>query len=101
MISRFSLWSICGLIPLAMETIAKAMVINKLKPIIRSCRDDIPSTDMIIISPTGKASLSPGMMTVRNVRRVRVRRRRMGVVWLARCFLIEDMTNDYFDYPSH
>lgn len=77
MISRFSFWS-SFLISLAMETIAKAMVINKLKPIMRSCRDDIPSTDMIIISPTGKASLSPGMMTVRNVRRVRVRRSMWG-----------------------
>ena len=83
MISRFSLRSICGLIPLAMDTMAKAMVINKLKPVIKSSRDDIPSTDMIIISPTGKASLSPGMMTVRNVRRVRVRRRRMELVWVS------------------
>ena len=76
--------SICGFIPLAMDTIAKAMVINKLKPIIKSSRAAIPSTDMHIISPTGKASLSPGMMTVRNVRRVRVRRRRMGYYLLER-----------------
>lgn len=78
MISRFSLRSICGLIPLAIDTIAKAMVINKLKPIIKSARAAIPSTDMIIISPMGKASLGPGMMTVRNVRRVRVRRSMRG-----------------------
>jgi len=79
MISRFSLWS--SFFPLAMDTIAKAMVINKLKPIMRSCRDDIPSTDMIIISPTGKASLSPGMIIVRNVRRVRVRRSMGWFCW--------------------
>lgn len=78
-----------GLIPLAMDTMAKAMVINKLKPIIKSSRAAIPSTDMIIISPTGKASLSPGMMTVRNVMRVRIFMVRcMGVVWLARWFKI-------------